>query len=40
MVAQPLKTRRIWTYNEVRAIDDEVRRELHDGELFEMLSPT
>ncbi len=40
MVAEPLTTRKIWTYDEVRALDDDVRRELHDGEIYEMPSPT
>lgn len=41
MIAEPLTTRktRTWTYDEVRAIDDDVRRELHDGEIYEMPSP-
>lgn len=39
MIAEPLTTRKIWTYDEVRAIDDDVRRELHDGEIYEMPSP-
>lgn len=42
MIAEPLTTRKTktWTYDEVRAIDDDVRRELHDGEIYEMPSPT
>ena len=40
MIAKPQITRKIWTYDEVRAINDDVRRELHDGEVFEMPSPT
>ncbi len=40
MIAEPLTKSRIWTYDEVREIDGDVRRELHDGEIYEMLSPT
>lgn len=40
MVAEPLTKRKIWTYDEVRAIDDDVLRELHDGEIYEVPSPT
>lgn len=29
-----------WTYDQVRAIEDEVRRERYDGVIYEMLSPT
>ncbi len=39
MIAEPLTQRRIWAYDEVREIDDDVRRELHDGEIYEMPSP-
>jgi Uma2 family endonuclease len=40
MVAQSPVFTRQWTYDEVSAIADEVRRELVDGEIFEMPSPT
>ena len=36
----PLTTRRTWTYDEVCDINDDVQRELHDGEIFAMPSPT
>ena len=36
MIAEPITKRKIWTYDEVRAIDDDVRRELHNGEIYEM----
>ena len=45
MIAEPVTTRATqtrtesWTYDEVRAIDDDVRRELHDGEIYVMPSP-
>ena len=41
MIAEPLTTRKTktWTYDEVRAINDDVRRELHDGEIYVMPSP-
>ena len=41
MIAEPFTTRKTknWTYDEVRAIDDEVQRELHDGEIYAMPSP-
>lgn len=32
-------TRKKWTAEEVAQIDDEIRRELHDGEIVEMPSP-
>lgn len=42
MIAEPLtQARRIWTYDEVASYEiDGVRRELHDGEIYEMPSPT
>jgi Uma2 family endonuclease len=41
MVAEPKNfSHREWTYEEVSAIEDDVRRELHDGEIFEMPSPS
>ena len=45
MIAEPVTTRETktrtesWTYDEVRAIDDDVQRELHDGEIYLMPSP-
>ena len=39
MIAEPIAKPRIWTYDEVRAINDDVRRELHDGEIYVMPSP-
>ena len=41
MIAEPLTTRKTktWTYDEVRAINDDLRRELHDGEIYVMPSP-
>jgi Uma2 family endonuclease len=42
MIAEPItQTRKIWTYDEVAPYEiDGVRRELHDGEIYEMPSPT
>lgn len=42
MIAEPLaQARRIWTYDEVASYEiDGVRRELHDGEIYEMPSST
>lgn len=46
MIAEPQtinpvrELEKIWTTEEVAALDDGVRRELHDGEIFEMPSPT
>lgn len=41
MIAEsPVFTPKEWTYDEVSAIDDDVRRELFDGEIFEMPPPT
>ena len=40
MVAHSAVAPRQWTYDEVSAIEDEVRRELLDGEIIEMPSPT
>lgn len=42
MVAEPISIApKSWTYDEVQAaFTDEVRRELYDGEIFEMPSPT
>lgn len=40
MIAEsPVFTPQEWTYDQVSAIDDDVRRELCDGEIFEMPSP-
>jgi Uma2 family endonuclease len=36
----PVFTPQKWTYDEVSAIEDDLRRELFDGEIFEMPSPT
>ena len=38
-VFTPQKTTRKWTYEEVSAIPDEVRRELYNGEIYQMPSP-
>ncbi|RYG66602.1 Uma2 family endonuclease [bacterium] len=41
MVADPKNfTRQAWTYDEVSSIEDDVRRELYDGEIIEMPSPS
>lgn len=41
MIAEaPIYTPKEWTYDEVSAIEDDVRRELVDGEIIEMPSPT
>ena len=40
MVAEPKTTRKIWTYAEVRALNDDVLRELHEGEIWIVPSPT
>lgn len=43
MIAEPITIERAapkkWTYDEIAAIRDDVRRELYDGEIFEMPSP-
>ena len=43
MIAEPLTRRetktRTWTYDEVRGIDDDLLRELHDGKIYIMPSP-
>ncbi len=40
MIAEsPVFTAKKWTYHEVSAIQDDARRELYDGEIFEMPSP-
>lgn len=39
MVAEPQLIPKVWTYNEVRALNDDVRRELHDGEIYVLPSP-
>lgn len=40
MIAEsPVFTSREWTYDKVSAIEDDVRRELFDGEIFEIPSP-
>ncbi len=39
MIAEPQSIPRAWTYDEVRDINDDVRRELHDGEIYVMPSP-
>ncbi len=41
MIAEaPIYTPKEWTYDEVSAIEDDVRRELFDGEIIEIPSPT
>lgn len=41
MIAEPTKIApHIWTYTELQRFDDEIRRELYDGEIFEMPSPS
>lgn len=39
-IAKPIANRKIWTYDEVSEIDDDVQRELHAGEIYPMPSPT
>ena len=41
MAAEPMSIeRKIWTYDEIALIEDDVRRELYDGEIFELPRPT
>jgi len=41
MVAEPISTARpVWTVEDLDSFDDDVRRELDDGAIFQMASPT